>query len=101
MSALRLSSVLTKLTVTNVYAVNIAKLVAVLSELPTLKSLELRDGHIGSDVAKHLGKYSNHCKCIAITVDIRKVADSALCFLQLFCIATLQCLLSNRFCPQL
>ena len=101
MSALRLSSVLTKLTVTNVNPECIAKLTTVFSELPTLKRLKLWWGHIGSDGAKHLGKYSNHCKCIAITVVIRKVADSALCFLQLYCIATLQCVLSNRFCPQL
>ena len=100
MSALRLSSVLTKLTVTNVNAEGIAKLATVFSELPTLKSLKLR-GQIGPDVAKQLGEYSNHCKCNVITVDIRKVADSALCFLLLFCIATLQCVLSNRFCPQL
>ena len=79
MSALRLNSVLTKLTVRNVNAEGIAKLATVFSELPTLKSLELR-GHIGSDVAKQLGKYSNHCKCTVVTVDIRKVTDSALCF---------------------
>ena len=86
-SALRLNSILTKLTVRNVNAEGIAKLATVFSELPTLKNLELRDGRIGPDGAKHLGKYSNHCKCITITVDIRKVPDSALCFLQLFCMA--------------
>ena len=80
MSALRLNSVLTKLTVTNVKAGCIAKLATVLSELPTLKSLVLWHGQIGPDGAKQLGKYNSHCKCIAITVDIRKVADSALCF---------------------
>ena len=80
MSALRLNSVLTKLTVRNVNAGGIAKLATVFSELPTLKSLVLRDGQIGPDGAQQLGKYSNHCKCIAITVDIRKGADSALCF---------------------
>ena len=101
MSALRLSSVLAKLTVKDVNAGGIAKLTTVFSELPTLKSLELLDGHIGSGGAKQLGEYSSHCKCIAITDDIKKVADSVLCFLQLFCIATLQCVLSNRFYPQL
>ena len=80
MSALRLNSVLTKLTVRNVKAGGIAKLATVFSELPTLKSLELVGGQIGYGGAKRLGKYSNHCKCIAISVDIRKVADSALCF---------------------
>ena len=79
MSALRLNSVLTKLTVRNVNAGGIAKLATVLSELPTLKSLDLW-GQIGPDGVKHLGKYSNHCKCTVVTVDIRKVADSALCF---------------------
>ena len=60
----------------------IAKLATVFSDLPTLKILKLWKGRIGagSDGAKHLGKYSSRCKCIAITVDIRKVADSALCF---------------------
>ena len=77
MSALRLNSVLTKLTVKRVKAGGIAKLATVFSELPTLKSLVLRDGWIGPDVAKQLGKYSNHCKCTVVTVDIRKVADSA------------------------
>ena len=80
MSALRLNSVLTKLTVRNVKAGGIAKLATVFSELPTLKSLVLRDGQIGSDGAKQLGKYSNHCMRTVVTVDIRKVADSALCF---------------------
>ena len=79
MSALRLNSVLTKLTVRHVNAGGIAKLDTVFCELPTLKTLELKNSFIGSDGAKQLGKYSNHCKGIGITADIRKVADSALC----------------------
>ena len=80
-SALKLNSVLTKLTLCGVNAVNatsIAKLATVFCELPTLKTLELKDSEIGSGGAEHLGKYSNHYKCIGIAVDIRKVADSTL-----------------------
>ena len=98
MSALRLNSVLTKLVVGNVNAEGIAKLATVFSELPTLKSLELWGGRIGSDGAKHLGRfiYRNHCKCTAITVDIRKVADSALClFAAVLCSYTTVCIMQH------
>ena len=59
MSALRLNSVLTKLTLCGVNAVNaegIAKLATVFHELSTLKTLELKDSKIASGDAKHLGK---------------------------------------------
>ena len=78
MSALRLNSVLTKLTLRHVNAVNTAKLLAVLSELSTLKTLDLQWCKVGSGGAKQLGKYSTHCERIGIIVDIRKVYDSTL-----------------------
>ena len=85
-SALRLNSVLTKLTLQSVDAGGIAKLAGVLSELSTLKTLELYLCRIGSGGAKHLGKYNSHCKCPGLTletVDIKKVAADTF-FLQLF-----------------
>ena len=85
MSALRLNSVLTKLTLVSVDAGGIAKLAAVLSELSTLKTLELKRCKLGgSSGAKHLGKCNSHCGCVELTIDIiKKVAANTL-FLQLF-----------------
>ena len=79
-SAMRCNTVLTKLTLGSVDAGAIAKLAGVLSELSTLKTLELRVCRIGSGGAKHLGKYNTHCKCLGLaveTVDIRKVLVAA------------------------
>ena len=56
MSALRLNSVLTKLTLWQVKAGNVAKLLTVLSELSPLKTLNLGWCEVGSDGAKQLGK---------------------------------------------
>ena len=82
-SALRLNTFLTKLTLQSVDAGGIAKLAGVLSELSTLKTLELWGCWIGSGDAKHLGKCNSHCKCPGLTletVDIRKVAaDTIFC----------------------
>ena len=86
-SALRWNTVLTKLTLESVDAGGIAKLAGVLSELSTMKSLQLNSCRIGSGGAKHLGKYNSHCKCPGLTletVDIRKGAADTF-FLQLFC----------------
>ena len=80
MSALRLNSVLTKLTLRVGNAVNAAKLLAVLSELSTLKTLVLERCEVGSGGAKQLGKYSHHCECIGIIVDIRKVNGNTLLY---------------------
>jgi len=99
-SALRLNSVLTKLTFRFGDAVNTAKLLAVLSELSTLKTLVLQRCEVGSGGAKQLGKHSHHCECIGIIVDIRKVYDSTLyyCILQLFYVAIhyTMCISSRR-----
>ena len=54
-SALRWNTVLTKLTLQLVHARGIAKLAGVLSELSTLKTLELCLCRIGSGSAKDLG----------------------------------------------
>ena len=94
-SALRLNTVLTKLTLYDVDAGGIAKLVGVLSELPTLKTLEMEYCRIGSGGAKHLGKYNSHCKCPGLTletVDIRKVAaDIYFCSCLIITIICIQC----------
>ena len=80
-SALRWNTVLTKLTLRSVDVGGIAKLTGVLSELSTLKTLDLRWGRIGSGGAKHLGKYNSHCKCLGLaveSVDIRKLAANTI-----------------------
>ena len=81
--ALRWNTVLSKLTLQYVDAGGIAKLAGVLSELSTLKTLQLYKCRIGSGGAKHLGKYNSHCKCLRLavkTVDIRKLAANTIFF---------------------